>query len=79
MAKSTGSLMCPGLCGRKRRTGELLCKPCWRSLPAGIRGEVYKNWRFAYAHLSDKVAWSHYLQARRVALHHLRSRTRVSS
>lgn len=36
---------CPTGCGRVRRTGMLMCGPCWRQVPKDIQAWVYSTWR----------------------------------
>lgn len=32
-------------CERGRGTGMLMCGPCWRRVPAALKGDVYTAWR----------------------------------
>lgn len=65
-------LKCPAHCGRNRRVGQLLCRGCWKRLPARYRGPLYTDWKAAMAHLDNDALWRRYQQSRRVALAVLR-------
>lgn len=37
---------CPiPMCGAIAKKGQLMCRPCWGSVPGNLRGDVSRTWR----------------------------------
>lgn len=68
-----GAPTCPS-CHQLRRLGDPLCRGCYYLLPFRVRLDLTQTHRAAQAHLEDDVQWRAYAGARRVALHHLKTR-----
>lgn len=39
------STECPSGCGRRRRTGQLMCPACWSEVPRHLQRDVQSTWR----------------------------------
>lgn len=37
--------ICPTGCGRKVRSGHLMCGPCWSEVPGDLQRDVLRTWR----------------------------------
>ena len=51
------------ICKRAARPGELMCKRCWRIVPANVRREVWTTWKAWSAALGDTVLRDRYRAA----------------
>lgn len=59
---------CPSCDRPGVRSGHLMCGPCWRSVPAGLRHAVNRTWRGCKDAFIDSPKWKLYYVARKAAI-----------
>jgi hypothetical protein len=63
---------CPGCGARQVRSGRLLCKPCWFTVPKELRDRVWFWWD-SFQHQGDRNARAKYASAAAAAIASVRS------